>query len=111
MSLTGKVAIVTGSSKGLGKAILLRFAQLGANVVVNYAKDKAPADDVMTAVAGLGVKAICVQADVSKVPDIEALFKTTLDAFGKIDIVVANAGVEKVNMPVVVVTESRGRPF
>lgn len=105
MSFEGKVAIVTGSSKGLGRSILLRLASLGANVVVNYSRDKGAADDVATAAEKLGVKTLLVQADVSKVDEINRLFDETLDAFGKIDIVVANAGVEKVNIPVVDVTE------
>ncbi|MFT9661740.1 SDR family NAD(P)-dependent oxidoreductase [Mycobacteroides abscessus subsp. abscessus] len=105
MSFEGKVAIVTGSSKGLGRSILLRLASLGANVVVNYSRDKGVADDVATAAEKLGVKTLLVQADVSKVDEINRLFDETLDAFGKIDIVVANAGVEKVNIPVVDVTE------
>ncbi|WP_457134168.1 SDR family NAD(P)-dependent oxidoreductase [Mycobacteroides abscessus] len=105
MSFEGKVAIVTGSSKGLGRSILLRLASLGANVVVNYSRDKGAADDVATAAEKLGVKTLLVQADASKVDEINRLFDETLDAFGKIDIVVANAGVEKVNIPVVDVTE------
>ncbi|WP_175835229.1 glucose 1-dehydrogenase [Burkholderia anthina] len=105
MSLQGKVALITGSSKGLGRAIALRLAERGANVVINYSRDKAPADEVAAAATALGVKAICVQADVSKVTEIDVLFDVALKAFGKLDIVVANAGVEKVNIPVVDVTE------
>ncbi|WP_175777262.1 glucose 1-dehydrogenase [Burkholderia anthina] len=105
MSLQGKVALITGSSKGLGRAIALRLAERGANVVINYSRNKAPADEVAAAATALGVKAICVQADVSKVTEIDVLFDVALKAFGKLDIVVANAGVEKVNIPVVDVTE------
>ncbi|MEK1913589.1 MAG: glucose 1-dehydrogenase [Pseudomonas chlororaphis] len=105
MNLQGKVAIVTGSSKGLGRAIALRLAERGANVVINYLRDKAPADEVVAAAIAEGVKAISVQADVSNVVEIEALFQAGLRAFGKIDIVVANAGIEKVNIQVVDVTE------
>ncbi|WP_255772467.1 SDR family NAD(P)-dependent oxidoreductase [Mycobacteroides abscessus] len=105
MSFEGKVAIVTGSSKGLGRAILLHLASLGANVVINYSRDKAAADEVATAVVETGAQAISVQADVSNVEEIDRLFSETLSAFGKIDIVVANAGIEKVNIPVVDVTE------
>ncbi|MUM17861.1 glucose 1-dehydrogenase [Mycobacterium sp. CBMA271] len=105
MNFEGKVVVVTGSSKGLGRAILLRLASLGADVVVNYSKDKSAADEVVSAVEQLGVRALLVQADVSKVEEINRLFSETLDAFGKVDIVVANAGVEKVNVPVVEVTE------
>ncbi|WP_259699137.1 SDR family NAD(P)-dependent oxidoreductase, partial [Pseudomonas chlororaphis] len=61
MNLQGKVAIVTGSSKGLGRAIALRLAERGANVVINYSRDKAPADEVVAAAIAEGVKAISVQ--------------------------------------------------
>lgn len=105
MSFEGKVAIVTGSSKGLGRAILLRLASRGASVVVNYSRDKAAAEEVVTAAEKVGAKAILVQADVSRVDEIERLFAEALTAFGKVDIVVANAGIEKVNLPVVDVTE------
>ncbi|MBN7304792.1 glucose 1-dehydrogenase [Mycobacteroides abscessus subsp. bolletii] len=105
MGFEDKVAVVTGSSKGLGRSILLRLASLGANVVVNYSRDKTAADQVVAAAETFGVKTLLVRADVSKVDEIDRLFEETLAAFGKIDIVVANAGVEKVNIPVVDVTE------
>jgi 3-oxoacyl-[acyl-carrier protein] reductase len=105
MGFEGKVAIVTGSSKGLGRAILLRLASRGANVVVNYSKDKAAADEVVAAVEKAGANAHVVQADVSNVGEIDRLFAETLARFGKVDIVVANAGIEKVNIPVTDVTE------
>jgi 3-oxoacyl-[acyl-carrier protein] reductase len=105
MNFAGKTAIVTGSSKGIGRAILLRLASRVANVVVNYSRDKAAAEDVAAAAEKSGVKAVLVQADVSNVREIGMLFTETLKAFGKIDIVVANAGIEKVNIPVVDVTE------
>jgi 3-oxoacyl-[acyl-carrier protein] reductase len=106
VSYQGKIAVVTGSSKGLGRAIVLRLASLGANVVVNYSKDKAAADEVVAAAEKLGVKALLVQADVSSVSEIAKLFDITIKTFGKIDIVVANAGIEKVNIPVIDVTEA-----
>jgi 3-oxoacyl-[acyl-carrier protein] reductase len=106
MTLHGKVALVAGSSRGIGRAIALRYAALGADIVINYAKDAAAAGEVEAAVSAAGAKAITVQADVSDVTEIEHLFTTALDAFGKIDIVVANAGIEKVNIPVVEVTEA-----
>lgn len=105
MDLKNKVALVTGSSRGLGKAVALRLAERGADVVVNYVSDKAAADAVAAEARAHGVSAIAVQADVSKTDDIDRLFRTTLDTFGKIDIVVANAGIEKVNIPVTEVTE------
>jgi 3-oxoacyl-[acyl-carrier protein] reductase len=105
MAIKGKTALVTGSSKGLGRAILLRLAAEGANVVVNYSRDESAANEVQAAAEALGVKAITVAADVSTVDGIEKLFDATTEAFGQIDIVVANAGMEKVNIPVTDVTE------
>lgn len=105
MKLHGKTALVTGSSKGIGRAVALRFAQNGANIVVNYVRDAAAADEVVKMAHTFGVKAIAVKADVSNLVEIDALFKTAEDAFGRLDIVVANAGIEKVNIPVTEVTE------
>lgn len=105
MSLEGKTALVTGSSKGIGRAIALRFAERGANVVINYSRDKAAADEVLADVANFGVKAVAVQADASDVSEIDRLFRTAIEEFGTLDIVVANAGIEKVKLPVVEVTE------
>lgn len=105
MTLKGRTALVTGSSKGLGRAILLRLAAQGANVVVNYSRDEAAAAEVQAAAEQLGVRAITVAADVSEVEGIEKVFDAAAEAFGQLDIVVANAGMEKVNIPVTDVTE------
>ncbi|GAA1720718.1 SDR family oxidoreductase [Kribbella yunnanensis] len=105
MTLQGKTALVTGSSKGLGRAILLRLAGQGANVVVNYSRDESAAAEVQAAAEALGVQAITVAADVSQVDGITQVFDAAMKAFGRIDIVVANAGMEKVNIPVTDVTE------
>ncbi|MFI5728972.1 SDR family oxidoreductase [Kribbella sp. NPDC051587] len=105
MTLQGKTALVTGSSKGLGRAILLRLAGQGANVVVNYSRDESAAAEVQAAAEALGVRAITVAADVSQVDGISRVFDAAVEAFGRIDIVVANAGMEKVNVPVTEVTE------
>jgi 3-oxoacyl-[acyl-carrier protein] reductase len=105
MTLKGKTALVTGSSKGLGRAILLRLAAQGANVVVNYSRDEAAAAEVRESAEAEGAKAIIVQADVSKVDGIQRLYDAAVGEFGRIDIVVANAGMEKVNVPVAEVTE------
>jgi 3-oxoacyl-[acyl-carrier protein] reductase len=91
--LTGKVAVVTGASKGIGAAIAAKFGSEGANVVVNYASDKAGAERVVKAVQASGGKAIAVQADVSKKAQVEKLFQETKKAFGPVDILVNNAGV------------------
>jgi 3-oxoacyl-[acyl-carrier protein] reductase len=105
MKLDGKVALVTGSSKGLGRAILLRLAERGANVVINYSRDEAAARSVREAAEAHGVKALVHAADVSRVDGITSLYDAAVAEFGKIDIVVANAGMEKVNIPVTDVTE------
>jgi 3-oxoacyl-[acyl-carrier protein] reductase len=91
--LTGKVAVVTGASKGIGASIAEYFAAEGASVVVNYASSKSGADAVVKRIAAKGGKAIAVQADVANSPDIERLFAETKAAFGKLDILVNNAGV------------------
>lgn len=91
--LTGKVAVVTGASKGIGASIAEYFAAEGASVVVNYATSKSGADSVVRRITGKGGKAISVQADVSKPQDIERLFAETRKAYGKLDVLVNNAGV------------------
>jgi 3-oxoacyl-[acyl-carrier protein] reductase len=105
--LNNKVALITGSARGLGKAIAERYAAMGADIVINYSKDKASADEVLSNIKAMGVKAIAVQADVSKVQDLERLFSEAKAAFGKIDIVVANAGIEMVEVPVTEFTEEQ----
>jgi 3-oxoacyl-[acyl-carrier protein] reductase len=91
--LTGKVAVVTGASKGIGAAIAKHLAAEGAAVVVNYATSKDGADRVVAEIARKGGKAIAVQGDVSKREDIEHLFSATKKAFGRLDILVNNAGI------------------
>jgi 3-oxoacyl-[acyl-carrier protein] reductase len=91
--LSGKVAVVTGASKGIGASIAKYFAAEGASVVVNYASSKEGADRVVKEITGKGGKAIAVQADVSKEKDIQRLFSEGKKAFGRLDILVNNAGV------------------
>jgi 3-oxoacyl-[acyl-carrier protein] reductase len=91
--LTGKVAIVTGASKGIGAGIAKGLGAAGAAVVVNYASSKEGADRVVAEITGKGGKAIAVQADVSKTADVQRLFKETKKAFGSLDVLVNNAGV------------------
>ena len=91
--LLNKAAIVTGSSSGNGKAIALRFAEEGANVVVNYLTHEEEAKKVAKEIENLGSKAIVVRADVSKASDVDRLVKAAVDAFGKVDILVNNAGI------------------
>lgn len=104
--LEDKVALVTGSSKGLGRSIVLRLASLGADCVVNYSHDAAPAEEVCHEIEKLGKTAVAVQADVSSPFEIERLFAAAKERFGHIDIVVANAGIELVNVDLVEVTEA-----
>lgn len=106
-NLKNKVALITGSARGLGKAIAERYAALGADIVINYSRDKVSADQVLSNVLAMGVKAIAVKADVSKVADLEYLFSEAKKTFGKIDIVVANAGIEMVEVPVAEFTEEQ----
>ena len=91
--LAGKVAVVTGASKGIGAGIAKEFGAEGAAVVVNYASSKADADKVVDEIAKKGGKAIAVQGSVAKKQEVEKLFATAEKAFGKIDILVNNAGV------------------
>jgi 3-oxoacyl-[acyl-carrier protein] reductase len=91
--LTGKVAVVTGASKGIGRAIARQLAAEGASVVVNYASSKTGADKVVAEINGAGGKAVAVQGDVSKKADIERLFAETKQAFGQLDVLVNNAGI------------------
>ena len=91
--LEGKVAVVTGASKGIGAAIARALADEGAAVVVNYSSSKTGADRVVAEIAGRGGHAIAVQGDVSKQVQVERLFAEAKKAFGRVDILVNNAGV------------------
>src|ERR1700719_2413438 len=91
--LAGKVAVVTGASKGIGAAIALHLAAEGAAVVVNYASSKEGADRVVAQIKGKGGRAIAVQADVAKPADIRRLFAEAKKAFGRLDVLVNNAGI------------------
>ncbi|MFO1514297.1 MAG: glucose 1-dehydrogenase [Verrucomicrobiota bacterium] len=91
--LTGKVAVVTGASKGIGAEIAKQLAANGAALVVNYASSKSGADKVVAEIASAGGKAVAVQADVAKPADIRRLFAETKQAFGRLDILVNNAGI------------------
>ena len=92
-TLTGKVAVVTGASKGIGAGIAKGLAAAGAKVVVNYASSKASADRVVAEITRDGGTAIAVQGDVSKAADVQRLFADTKKAFGSLDVLVNNAGV------------------
>lgn len=91
--LKGKVAIVTGASKGIGADIAKGLAKEGASVVVNYASSKEGADKVVAEITKNGGKAVAVQGDVAKAADVQRIFGETKKAFGKLDVLVNNAGV------------------
>jgi 3-oxoacyl-[acyl-carrier protein] reductase len=104
--LTGKVAVVTGASKGIGADVAKHLAAEGATVVVNYASSKEGADRVVDEIGKRGGKAIAVQADVARKTEIERLFAETKKAFGRLDILVNNAGVYEFS-PLEEVTEKQ----
>ena len=91
--LEGKVALVTGASRGIGRAIAERFSAEGARVAVNYVAGSSKAEAVVEAITARGGEAISVQADVSRADDVRDLVSATLDRFGRIDILVNNAGI------------------
>ncbi|HTR46700.1 MAG TPA: glucose 1-dehydrogenase [Verrucomicrobiae bacterium] len=91
--LAGKVAVVTGASKGIGASIAKHLGTEGASIVVNYSSSKAGADSVVAEITKSGGKAVAVQGDVSKQAEIKRLFEETKKAFGRLDILINNAGV------------------
>ena len=95
MSLTGKIALVTGGSRGIGRAICLELARQGTNVAVNYAGNSAAAQETVAACEALGVQAIAIQANVADPQACQDMVKTVLDTFGRIDILVNNAGITR----------------
>ncbi|KIL38959.1 3-ketoacyl-ACP reductase [Gordoniibacillus kamchatkensis] len=111
MNLNGKVAIVTGASRGIGRQVAIQLAQAGAKVVVNYSSSRGKADEVVTAIEQFGGQAAAIQADVSKVSEVEALFSETLERFGRVDILVNNAGIMENNAIADVTEEIFDRHF
>jgi len=93
MELSGKTAMVTGSARGIGRAIVRRFAAAGADVVINYVRSGDRAQAVAAEVQALGRQALVVQADVSQRAQVEGMLIRTLQTFGKVDILVSNAGI------------------
>jgi len=106
ISLEGQVAIITGGSRGIGEATAIKFAQAGANVVINYNVSRAAAESVVESARKYGVEAIAVPADVSKFNEVRKLFDETLEKFGRLDILVANAGIWK-GAPIEEMTEAQ----
>lgn len=102
--LAGKVAIVTGASRGIGRAIALKLAGNGASIIVNYAGNAQKAQQTVEEIKVLGVEAHPIQADVSKISEIKKLFDQTIKQFGKVDILVNNAGIN-IYKPIIEVTE------
>lgn len=98
MKLEGKVAIVTGASRGIGKEIAIFLAKEGANVVVNYSGSEAKAKATMDEIISLGRKAMIYQCDVSNMTDVQEMVKETIHEFGKLDILVNNAGITRDNL-------------
>jgi 3-oxoacyl-[acyl-carrier protein] reductase len=93
--LQGQVAIVTGASRGIGRAVAIALASEGAHVVVNYASSSAAAEAAVAEIVGMGGEAIAVQADVGKTEQVEALFATVMEKWGKVDVLVNNAGITR----------------
>src|SRR4051794_27896227 len=93
--LAGQRALVTGASSGIGRAIAKALAEAGAKVVVNYARDKAGADAVVADITTSGGEAIAIRADVGREDEVQAMFRETLSAFGGLDLLVSNAGLQK----------------
>ncbi|WP_294550903.1 3-oxoacyl-[acyl-carrier-protein] reductase [uncultured Pseudoflavonifractor sp.] len=98
MSLTGKTAIVTGGSRGIGKAVCLELARRGCNIVLSFAGNTAAADQTAAECQALGVQALAVQSNVADASAVKALFDAALKQFGAIDILVNNAGIARDNL-------------
>jgi len=98
VNLTGKTAIVTGASRGIGATIAIKLAEAGANVVINYNGSKLKAEEVAKKIESINGKTIIIQADVSKIAEAEKLFDNAVQHFGKVDILVNNAGIMKNNL-------------
>lgn len=94
--LSGKVALITGSSRGIGEAIAYSLAEAGVDIVVNYHSRKVAAEAVRAKVEALGRQCLCVQADLSQAPDVDRLVSASKERFGRIDILVNNAGIARV---------------
>jgi 3-oxoacyl-[acyl-carrier protein] reductase len=98
LGLEGKVALVTGASRGIGRAIAIELARQGADVAVNYAGNEAAAREVADEIVKLGRRAIIIKANVAEAGEVEAMVKQTIDELGKVDILVNNAGITRDNL-------------
>jgi NAD(P)-dependent dehydrogenase (short-subunit alcohol dehydrogenase family) len=106
MALEGRVAIVTGSSQGIGKGIALALAQAGARVVINYVSNRELAEEAADAARLIGVDAMAVGADVSQRADVERLFSRALETFGRVDVLVNNAAAFQPSVPLIELSEA-----
>src|SRR5262245_66446044 len=96
IDLSGKVALITGASRGIGAATALKFAEAGCRgIAINYVRDKLAATDVVSRCRTLGAEAGAIRADVSRVASVDKMVQRTVDRFGRLDILVANAGIWK----------------
>jgi len=93
--LTGQKALVTGANSGIGEAVAIGLARAGADVIVNYVTNPDAAQKVVAAIEAEGTRGLAIKADVSKEAEVEAMFKSAIDAFGTLDILVANAGLQR----------------
>ncbi|MCR8994911.1 MULTISPECIES: 3-oxoacyl-[acyl-carrier-protein] reductase [Brevibacillus] len=96
--LEGKVALITGASRGIGRAIALKYAEAGANIIVNYSGNEAKAQETVAEIEKLGREAIMIRANVGNTEEAENMVKAALERFGKIDILVNNAGITRDNL-------------
>jgi len=93
MNLSGKIVLVTGSSRGIGRAIALKFASRGAHVIINYVKNRNAAEDVVKRIKIMGRRSIAIKADVSDPQQVRLLIERCINEFGRIDVLVNNAGI------------------
>ena len=93
--LKGKVAIVTGGSRGIGRHIALQLAQRGADVAINYRSRQSDADETLKEIEATGVRALAIKADLSKMPEARGMIKEVHEKWGRIDILVNNAGITR----------------
>lgn len=97
INLTNKVTLITGASRGIGRATALMFAQAGSDVIINYRTDDDAADSIKGECLQLGIRAVTIKADIANRAEVEAMVKTAFDDFGRIDVLVNNAGIWEEN--------------